>query len=82
MNRVASYVPTPISTRVFPPLAKGGLGGVVPAKPAPRSRFGAAGPVDLPLMRASIEGAAFALSTPPNPPFARGGKGPLAGTIV
>jgi hypothetical protein len=27
----------------FPPLAKGGLGGVVPAKPAPGTRFGAAG---------------------------------------
>jgi hypothetical protein len=77
----------------FPPLAKGGLGGVVPARPAPGTRFGAArtpgqetgskpapgrrfgsaGPAGLTLI-AAREGAAYAQSTPPNPPFARGGK--------
>ena len=69
----------PVSLRVFPPLAKGGLGGVVPAEPAPGSRLrvGWTGG-----NTAYSEALGYALSTPPDPPFARGGNRSLARTRI
>jgi len=68
----------PILLRVFPPLAKGGLGGVVPARPITRSAKG--GEDRLVRTRASeqmpeeLKISALAVGdTPPDPPSERGG---------
>src|SRR5271157_5428716 len=75
----------PISLRRFPPLAKGGLGGVVPARPVTRSSHALSLSV---LSHPSREARRIVFDvqgsriTPPDPPFARGGKGWVARAVV
>ncbi len=68
----------PVSLRVSP-LAKGGSGGVGPANQAPGSRLrvGWTGGTT-----AYSEALGYALFTPPDPPFARGGNRSLAHTGI
>src|SRR5271157_4071341 len=71
--------------RPFPPLAKGGLGGVVPARPVTRSSDALSLSV---LSHPSRKARRIVLDfqgsrlTPPCPPFARGGKGSLARDVI
>src|SRR5208283_5018730 len=72
----------PISLRRFPPLAKGGQGGVVPARPVTRSSHAFSLSV---LSHSSLKARRIVFDfrgsriTPPDPPFARGGKGSQGG---
>src|SRR5271157_370102 len=66
---------------IFPPLAKGGLGGVVPARPVTGashvlffSRFGTLSRG----VKRRVRPPRLPPHPPPHPPFARGGKGSLA----
>src|SRR5208337_1677916 len=74
----------PISLRPFPPLAKGGLGGVVLARPVTRSSHALSLSV---LSHPSREARRIVFdcqgfrTTPPAPPFARGGKGSVARAV-
>ncbi len=69
---------TPISVRSFPPLAKGGLGGVVPAEPWPGTRVPSCW-----ALRNCRLGRACSLCPvhPPEPPLRKGGKG-LARIVI
>jgi hypothetical protein len=74
----------PISLCHFPPLAKGGLGGVVPARPVTTASHALYLSV---LSHPSSEARrSFSISkapsSPPLPPFARGGKGSLARNVI
>src|SRR5271157_2641447 len=67
----------PISLRPFPPLAKGGLGGVVPARPVTRSSHALSLSPFASLSRGEKNRSRFPRRPhhPPLPPLRKGGKG-------
>src|SRR5208283_5384079 len=67
----------PISLRPFPPLAKGGLGGVVPARPVTRSSHALSLSPFASLSRGEKNRSRFPRLPhhPPLPPLRKGGKG-------
>jgi len=78
------YPPRRKAGHQFPPLAKGGLGGVVAARPITRLSHTISFPVPVHPYREAGETFSMskALASPPLPPFARGGKGSFARHVM